>query len=164
MPARTLIVMRHARAAELPGGADAARPLRPGGRADAAAAGRWLRASGYVPGLVLCSPATRTRQTWDEVAAELGGAPQLTLEPALYGAGARQVAQLVSEVAEGTAAVAVIGHNPAVGQLAATLAAPGEVTQFPPAAIAVLALSAGWAGLAPETASLLAFWVPDTDR
>ncbi len=46
---RTLIVMRHAKAGELPGGPDFERALRPRGLRDSAAAGRWLAGSGCVP-------------------------------------------------------------------------------------------------------------------
>ena len=54
-----LIVMRHAKAGELPGGPDAERALTERGRRDSAAAGRWLRASGFVPerGHLLRGPA-----------------------------------------------------------------------------------------------------------
>ena len=39
---RQLIVMRHAKAGELPGGPDVERALRPRGRRNASAAGQWL--------------------------------------------------------------------------------------------------------------------------
>ncbi len=79
-----LIVMRHAKAGELPGGPDVERALTERGRRDAAAAGRWLRASGFVPEAVICSAARRTRQTWQQVSAELGSEPSCPLRPALY--------------------------------------------------------------------------------
>ncbi|MFI5495377.1 SixA phosphatase family protein [Actinoplanes sp. NPDC051859] len=71
MTARTLILLRHAKA-ETPGELlDVERRLTDRGRRDASAAGSWLALQGLLPGLVLCSSATRTRQTWHAVATAL---------------------------------------------------------------------------------------------
>ena len=67
---RRLIVMRHAKAGDLPGGPDLERALTPRGRADATRAGQWLAGQGYVPDAVICSSARRARQTWRQVTAE----------------------------------------------------------------------------------------------
>jgi len=65
---RRLIVMRHAKAGELPGGPDFERALEGArGRSDSAAAGEWLLSRGYQPDAVICSAARRTRQTWQYV-------------------------------------------------------------------------------------------------
>ena len=68
---RRLLLLRHAKSA-WPDLADSERPLNDRGRRDAPAMGRWLRDKGYVPDLVLCSTAQRTRDTWALVAGELG--------------------------------------------------------------------------------------------
>jgi phosphohistidine phosphatase len=65
---RTLVILRHAKAANPQGVADPDRPLSQRGHADAAAAGVWLARRGLQPDLVVCSPALRTRQTWHGVA------------------------------------------------------------------------------------------------
>ena len=80
MTARTLVLLRHAKA-ETPGEVfDYDRRLAPRGAADAVAAGAWLAAHDLLPDLVLCSPAARTRQTWHGVAVGLsvGLGPALT--------------------------------------------------------------------------------------
>jgi phosphohistidine phosphatase len=69
---RKLIVMRHAKAGELPGGPDFERALQPRGQRDSQAAGRWLAAAGFRPDAVICSSSRRTRQTWQHLSAELG--------------------------------------------------------------------------------------------
>ncbi len=62
-PHRTLLLMRHAKSGYPPGVADHDRPLAPRGIREAGLGGDWLRANH--PGIdgVLCSTATRTRQT-----------------------------------------------------------------------------------------------------
>ena len=64
-----LFLLRHAKAgwAE-PGMRDFDRPLEPLGRTDADAIGAAMRASAYIPDLVLCSTAKRARETLDWVA------------------------------------------------------------------------------------------------
>ena len=153
-----LIVMRHAKAAELPGGPDFDRPLRPRGERDSAAAGRWLAASGLRPDLVLCSAARRTRQTWEHMAAEFGGSPEFTSERRLYQAGSEDIAGIVRETPDALGTVLCIGHNPAAAGLVALLT--GAAPVFPTAAIAVIGLAGQWAGLAPRTGDLLATWTP----
>ena len=57
---RRLIVMRHAKAGELPGGPDFERALRPRGLRESVAAGRWLAGHDFRPDAVICSAARRT--------------------------------------------------------------------------------------------------------
>ena len=85
MTVRTLVLLRHAKADNPFGMADADRPLTERGLRDARAAGRWL-AQQALPELVLCSPARRTRQTWQAVAEQLPAqaVPQVRYEPTIY--------------------------------------------------------------------------------
>jgi len=154
----TLIVMRHAKAAELPGAPDFDRPLRPRGRRDSAAAGRWLASHSFRPDLVLCSAAERTRQTWEHLSAEVGGSPEFSAERRLYQADAEDVAEVIRAAPETAVTVLYIGHNPAAAELAALLT--GAEPDFPTAAIAVVRLTGEWASLAPGTGDLVASWVP----
>ena len=66
--ARRLVIMRHAKAEQSETLPDIERALLPRGRDDAEAAGRWLASRDLIPGVVLCSPAVRTRSTWHGVA------------------------------------------------------------------------------------------------
>ena len=67
---RTLLLLRHAKSDYPAGVADHERPLAPRGIREAALAGNWLRA--HAPGVdaVLCSTATRTRQTLERTRIE----------------------------------------------------------------------------------------------
>jgi phosphohistidine phosphatase len=154
----TLIVMRHAKAGELPGGPDFERALRPRGQRDSAAAGRWLAAHGFGPDLVLCSAARRTRQTWRQMAEELGGTPEFSALRQLYQADSEDVAEIIRPTAEHIGTLLYIGHNPAAAELVGLLT--GTEPEFPTAALAVIGLAGDWADVAPGAGELVASWTP----
>jgi len=159
----SLIVMRHAKAGELPGGPDFERALRPRGQRDSAAAGRWLAARGLIPGLVLCSAARRTRQTWQHVSATLLAdsavpTPEFVAEQRLYNADSEDVAEIVGETSDQFATVLYIGHNPAAAELVALLT--GAEPAFPTAAIAVIRVPSSWSGMRAASGELIASWTP----
>src|SRR3954467_9521492 len=60
---RTLLLLRHAKSDYPTGVADHERPLAPRGEREARLAGDWLRAHAPAVDAVLCSSATRTRET-----------------------------------------------------------------------------------------------------
>jgi len=153
-----LIVMRHAKAGELPGGPDAERALRERGRRDAGSAGRWLRDHDYVPAAVICSSARRTRQTWHEVSAELGGEVSSSVDPRLYGADVAELMTIIAATPAGLSSLMYVGHNPAAAELVAALT--GVELDFPTAAIGVIGLPGPWAEIAPGTGELIASWTP----
>src|SRR6266496_4452555 len=68
---RTLVVVRHAKSDWSHAVPDEQRPLAARGRRDAPAIGRWLAEHVGPVDLVLCSPATRARQTWQLACAGL---------------------------------------------------------------------------------------------
>jgi phosphohistidine phosphatase len=160
---RKIIVMRHAKAGELPDGPDFDRALRRRGQRDSAAAGRWLAAGALRPDLVLCSAARRTRQTWQHLSVTLlagtpGDDPEFTAEPRLYDASSEDVAAIVRDAGGQFATVLYIGHNPAAAGLVALLT--GTEPAFPTAAIAVIDIRGSWADLAPGDGELVASWTP----
>ena len=109
-----LYLLRHAKSSwefyDLP---DHDRPLAPRGKRAAKAMAQHLREQGIAPELVLCSTATRARETLERVGLEG------VLEPGLYGASA---ATLLSRVQEADArSVMLVGHNPGLHDLALRL-------------------------------------------
>jgi phosphohistidine phosphatase len=150
---RTLVILRHAKADRAEGMADADRPLTERGNADAAAAGAWLVHSGLVPDVVLCSPARRTRQTWHGVALGLPTAPEVRYEPALYAASARTLLAAVRTSAPQASTVLLIGHNPGLSELSATLD-PEGADGLRTAGIAVHTVSGEWTELTAGAAPL----------
>jgi phosphohistidine phosphatase len=165
-----LIVMRHAKAGELPGGPDFERALKSRGRNDSAAAGEWLRAGGYLPEVVLCSAARRARQTWQYVSERLlarpqggeppGPAPAVQTERRLYEADADDLAEIIRETAATVGTLMYVGHNPAAADLVAMLT--GAEPHFPTAAIAVIDTGSAWAELAAGDSELAAVWTPSS--
>ena len=121
---RTVIVIRHAHAGD--GGSvvrsDHARALDGRGRREATAAGQWLAGSGHGLDLVLVSDAVRTRQTWELISAELTDPPTPTIEPRIYDSSPDDLLDLLTEDRARVPVVAVVGHNPAVSELAWFLA------------------------------------------
>ena len=161
------MLLRHAKS-DWPDVPDRERPLAKRGRRDAPVVGRWLHDHGYLPDTVVCSVARRTRQTWELVAQELGGSPSVTFEPRAYAANALTLLYLVRELPAACRAALLIGHNPAMAELAGSLtelpegngALPSPGLRFPTAAVAVLEFPGGWADLAPGRAHLLDYTPP----
>ena len=155
---KRLIVMRHAKAGELPGGPDIERALKARGRRDAAAAGEWLRGGGFRPDAVLCSSARRTRQTWQYVSAALGDSASFVADPRLYSADADGVLAIIGETPDEVGTLLYVGHNPAAAELAAMLT--GAELAFPTCAIAVVGLQHAWSDLRAGVGDLIASWTP----
>jgi phosphohistidine phosphatase len=148
---RTLVIMRHAKAANPERVADMERPLTERGHADAAAAGPWLRQHGYRPDLVLCSPATRARQTWQALA--LPGA-DVRFERSLYAATVLDLLDRLAEVEDEVRVVLLVGHNPALSQLSILLDPTGGEGGLRTNGIAVHATAQPWPTWGPESAPL----------
>ena len=108
---RRLILLRHAKS-DWPDVPDRDRPLAKRGRRDAPRIGRWLHDHGYLPDVVICSPARRTEQTWELVAPELAGAPSVRFEPRAYAASALTLRSLLQELPGRYRAALLIAHNP----------------------------------------------------
>ena len=176
-PGRTLVLFRHAKSA-WPGVPDHDRPLARRGIRAAPVMGRWLREAGFLPGQVLCSTARRARETWQFAQAGLAASPPVTFDVRIYEAAATDLLVLIRQASPATGTLLLIGHNPAIEDLALLLAAPpdaaalpeaggagpGDVdrmrSKFPTAAIAVLESPGSWHDLAPGQARLTAFVTP----
>src|SRR5437764_10634528 len=79
---RRVVLVRHAKTEQ--GFPDLERVLTGRGRRDAAEIGRWLEAQRIAPDLVVVSPATRAKQTWELAAAELDGDPPTEVDDRVY--------------------------------------------------------------------------------
>lgn len=132
------------------------------GRKAAAAMGEYLAGLAPPPTLILCSTSLRTRETLDEILPALEPEPQVLFEDALYLADASRLLDRLQRLPEQTASVLLIGHNPGLHQLAATLAsdAEGLADGFPTSALAMLRVSGSWSALRPHQAKLVDFKTP----
>lgn len=149
---RRLVLLRHAKSDWSTGQPDKQRPLAARGRRDAPAAGRWLRKHAGPIDLVVCSTATRARQTWNLAAGELDRSPPVRHDERVYGADAAELLRLVRELPEDSHSVVVVGHNPAMEDLASLVT--GEQHTMSTSSIAVLTWHRTWADIGPGTARL----------
>jgi phosphohistidine phosphatase len=124
-----------------------------------------LRRQRIAPVLVLCSSAARTRETLERIRPGLGEGVEVRIEDGIYNPTVSDLFDLLHGVAPGAESVMVIGHNPALQELALTLAARGPQLErlsekFPTAALATLTFAGGWEELAGGAAELVAFVTP----
>jgi phosphohistidine phosphatase len=127
---RRLLLLRHAKTeSDAPSGKDFDRRLDERGRIDAGTIGTWLKGQ-PLPDLVCVSTATRARQTWELIAAELAGvmpAPVVAHLDELYSAGPAELLAVIRAAAEqDPAQLMIIGHNPGLHELALGLTGRGD--------------------------------------
>ncbi|WP_203916950.1 SixA phosphatase family protein [Rugosimonospora africana] len=160
MTTRTLVILRHAKAEGPNRVSDADRSLTERGHADAGAAGAWLVAREYVPDLVICSPARRTRQTWHGVAVAMAehGSPEVLYQAEAYGGGPTDLLALLRATPAAIGTVLLIGHNPSVSLVSVALDPGGssEPEGLRTSGLAVHRPDVDWDALAPGNAPLIA--------
>ncbi|HEY5879918.1 MAG TPA: histidine phosphatase family protein [Nakamurella sp.] len=163
---RTLILMRHAAAGSAVRDHD--RPLTPDGVRTATEAGRWLRGNLPAVDFVVCSTATRTRQTLSAT----GVAGEVRYSDELYGGGVDEILTEVASAPASATTVLVVGHAPTIPSTAWELVTQArlnrgsdagsdaqsspedELRHFAAGTFAVLTPAADWAGLADAGADL----------
>jgi len=161
----TLLLLRHAKSDYPPGVADHDRPLASRGIREAGLAGDWLRANVPAVDGVLCSTATRARETL----ARTGIDAPVQYSERLYGAAPGGMIEEINKTSDELRTLLVVGHEPTMSAVALTLA--GEdgtdaatveriAQKFPTSAIALLTVPCPWAGLEPGRAALIGMQVP----
>lgn len=163
---RHLILLRHADAeAARPGRRDIERQLSPAGLDQAAAAGRWLQER-HRPDVVLCSPATRTRETL----AELGVGAPAEFPDWLYDAGGETIVAGIRELDPSARTALVVGHAPGVPAALHELTDPETsdpeavrqvASRFPAGTLAILRVDQDWAEV--SWGALVAVRLPGDD-
>ncbi|TKV56341.1 histidine phosphatase family protein [Nakamurella flava] len=162
---RRLALLRHGKSAYPDEVADHDRPLAPRGRRQAGLAGDRLAREIGAFDVVLCSTATRTRETL-AASGVLDGmvtADRVQYRPEIYGAGYEELLPLLRALPSPVRSVLVVGHFPGLPDLADELAGPGSDDEalrrlgdrFPTSAIALLETSGGWSNLGPQTTRLV---------
>jgi phosphohistidine phosphatase len=161
----SLVLLRHAKSAYPEDVPDHDRPLAERGVRQAALAGDWLRANQAAIDAVLCSTATRARETLARSGID---APVRYVER-LYGATPGTVIEEINRVSDDVNTLLVIGHEPTISEVAIVLAgADGTDTvalerisaKFPTSAIAVLRVPGQWEQVEPGSAAVVDFHVP----
>jgi len=128
-------------------------------------AGDWLRTNVSDIDLVLCSTATRARQTLERTGVQ---APVRYVER-LYGATPGMVIDEINGVDEDVTTLLVVGHEPTMSEVATGLAGAEGTdnaarerlsAKFPTSALAVLDVAGRWKDLTLGGAALVDFHVP----
>ncbi len=163
---KTIYLLRHAKSTwdrlDIP---DHERPLAPRGEKAAPVMGQHLGDAGLVPEQVLCSTAERARRTWEAVAPYLKPAPAVTYRQDIYDAEADDLLAVLHTLPERVNSVMLVGHNPAIEELAEMLIGGGDAVarerlaaKYPTATLAEIAADTeSWTELARGAGRLLRF-------
>ncbi|GAA0564266.1 histidine phosphatase family protein [Paractinoplanes ferrugineus] len=165
MTARTLVILRHAKAEAPTDDPDFDRRLTTRGETDADAAGAWLADERIRPDLVFCSSAARTRQTWQGVSIALAQAhpgqpaPEVRYEKSLYSGGRTEVFDLLRTVSDTVRTVLLVGHNPTVSEVSVLLVPDeqwdGRQVELRTSGLAVHRAEGPWSATEPGSMSLV---------
>lgn len=149
---KKLFILRHAEAGPA-SKSDFERALTERGISQAKDLGEMMNEKGYAPALVLCSSALRTRLTLEGVM-ESVRIPKVEHTRDIYHAEALDLMDMLRAIDEKYSSVLLVGHNPAIHQLAAALAGDNNpaiaeqvVSGYPPATLTVLNVATPWAEL-----------------
>lgn len=132
---------------------DRARALSAHGVSQAQMIGDYLASTACPPDLVLCSPARRTRQTWENLRVHLPNQTvRMHIEDGLYNAMPGDLFDIIARTPPDSGALLVIGHNPGLSMLAGILSDdPRLVKGFSPATLGVFTCENldDWADIQP---------------
>jgi phosphohistidine phosphatase len=157
--ARTLVLLRHAKAEPEGEQGDAVRPLAAKGRRQAHHLGPVLADAVGRVDVALVSSALRTTETFALLAAGVAVRERTVLDE-LYQAGPRDVLDLLRDLPEGTRTALVVGHEPTISHLAAMLhdteddLAVQVSLGVPTATACILQVRTGWSELDRSSAHL----------
>ena len=135
---RTLLVLRHGKAAQEEAGSDRDRPLTQRGKRSAEAVGHLLRDDELVPERIISSSAERARDTARRVAAAAKFAGVIDELDELYLAEPEAYIKALRRLGGEAERVLVVGHNPGLEALALILT--GEPLSLPTAGLVVCSL------------------------
>lgn len=160
---KTLYLVRHAKSSwtDMSLG-DFNRPLNKRGLRDAPEMGKRLKDRKIMPGIILCSPAQRARQTAGLLFKDMGGSMDtIQFDEQIYEASADTLMDLIRNLPDNSASAMIIGHNPSMGWLANQLA-DSHMDRMPTCAIATLELETShWRDAGTCASRLLDFDYPN---
>ena len=162
-----LWLLRHAKSSwDRPGLEDRERPLSRRGAHAAALLRGFIDAEGIHPDLVLCSSALRTRETLAGILPALGPVLDIRVEDSIYTFAGDVLLDRIRAIPTEVGAAMVIGHNPAMQELALSLASRGEplsdlAEKLPTGALAEIRFAEGtWSDLGDGNGELTRFVTP----
>lgn len=165
---KRLYLLRHAKAMPSEGESDIERHLAPKGIEDAKALGALMKNKGYQPGCIECSPSVRTKETLEGLMDSIEET-KIHYETKIYNASRSDLFAMIQNKGNDCDALMLIGHNPAIHELAAMLAAEGDgsligelMTKYPPGTLCMFDCpKATWADIQPAENVIVDFLTPD---
>ena len=163
---RTLLLLRHAKSDYPDGVSDHDRPLAERGIREGALVGDWIRENIATVDAVLCSTATRTRQTLERTGITAPAQFVDRIYDATPGIVIEEINDVQSRFDGEVSTLLVVGHEPVMSSLALGLAdeessngaAAQEISgKYPTSSIAVLRSTAPWDQWALRGAELVDF-------
>ncbi len=144
---KTLYILRHAKSswdnATL---SDFERPLNARGQKAAPFIGSLMKERGFIPDVIVASPATRAKQTAKLVRKAADIEPQITFYERIYEANVGTLVSVLSEIDDHNNSALIVGHNPGAEGLIYFLT--GKIVPMPTAALATIELDIDmWAGI-----------------
>ena len=159
----TLLLMRHGKSDwSTQADRDFDRTLSDKGHIDSPRIGQWIRTSQYVPDQIICSPASRARQTAEHVCQEIGMSPtHVDSDARIYDADLDGLLTILSEVGVTVKRLMMVGHNPGFSNLLNYLCPENSTGRsMPTAALAIMTLDNTWTNLDKNSGNLLSLILP----
>jgi len=162
---KQLTLIRHAKSSwDDPALADDQRPLSARGRRDAPEMGRRLSVLGFLPDMIVSSPAKRARRTAKAIRQEIGGKVAFAIEPSVYMAAPGELIDLARSLGDSLGHVAIVGHNPGLTDLA-NLLGDLRIENVPTAGVVRLELDVDtWKDVRPGCGRTIDFDYPKRVR
>lgn len=162
MELRNICFIRHAKSSwDHPHLSDIERPLNHRGLTDAPFMAKKMRELHIVPDLIVTSPANRAQTTARFFADEFNLPDSaFLLNERLYGAGARDIIEIVHELPDEAFSVFIFGHNPTMTMLT-NMFAGVEIDNVPTCGISqAKTMVDSWSKFSPDTSAFVSFYYP----
>lgn len=171
MPGKLLCLMRHSEAvAQLSDVVtrDFDKPLTDHGIHQLEHVRDFFKAHHFLPDLILCSPAVRTRQTLEWIQEALGSGAEVVFDEELYGIKTDALIRKLRDLPNTKSTVLVVGHNPAISDAIQTflnLVQTSDVSVVLPAKPSQLAMfriyATDWSAITREKIELETSFEPE---
>lgn len=126
---KRLFLLRHCEALPSQGAHDKDRHLSTRGHEQAKALGKAMQESGYTPQTILCSAATRTRQTFEGLS-ESFSALDIDFKDHIYTASTGELFTMIQEISDDIQQLMIIAHNPSIYELSLRLCGSEKPTMI----------------------------------
>ena len=137
---KTLYILRHAKSSwDDHSLSDFERPLNSRGLKAALFMGSLMKERGFIPDVIVASPAMRAKQTAELVRDAAQFQPTIQFDSRIYEASVGTLVSVLSEIDNSLNSALIVGHNPGAEGLVYYLTS--EITPMPTAALAAIELN-----------------------